>query len=255
MTQIETSNTNCASDTFDNTQAKTQANTQNVEGVTGDIIALMNARAQVYRLMAQMYFKELDAASIELLRAGGLGAIETGNQTADAGLREMGAYLERAGRGARQELAVDFARCMLAAGSYEERRPTPYESVFTSETGLLMQEARDDAYRFYCEAHLGVNESLQTPEDHLAFELEFMAALAERAAASLESKLAPAALADVRTQAEFHAAHLENWIDAYTDCLSECAQTRFYRGLAAFTRGFIHEDRTMIAEALAELEN
>ena len=48
----------------------------------------------------------------------------------------------------RQELAVDFAGSILAAGSYEERRATPYESVFTSETGLLMQEARDDVYRF-----------------------------------------------------------------------------------------------------------
>lgn len=41
-----------------------------------------------------------------------------------------------------------------------------------------MQEARDDVYRRFCEARVAVDEGLRTPEDHLSFEFEFMAAQA-----------------------------------------------------------------------------
>ena len=161
----------------------------------------------------------------------------------------MATYLNRARRNARQELACDYARCMLAAGSYEERRPTPYESVFTSEDGLLMQEARDDVYRFFREAGIGADEKLQTPEDHLSFEFEFMALMAERTLASFEAGEVDQAKQAIVVQQDFHEHHLANWIGVYTDCLENCAQTKFYQGLAKVTRGFVAEDAAMLTES------
>ena len=144
--------------------------------------AAEEARAAFYRTLASFYFKELDQDGIDRLAASDLAAIEADDALMRAGYADMAAYLARRDGGTRQELASDFACALLAAGSYEERRATPYESVFTSESGLLMQEARDDVYRLFCEQHLAVDEALRTPEDHLSFELEFMATQAEAAA-------------------------------------------------------------------------
>lgn len=206
------------------------------------------ARAIFYRMLSSLYFKELDEAGIEHLQGIQLSSLALGVPLIDEGLATMDSYLSRCGKAGRQELAVDFAGAILAAGSYEERRATPYESVFTSETGLLMQEARDDVYRFYCDAGIGVEPSLQIPEDHLSFECEFMATLAEQASTALDQNDLAEAQRLMDIQASFHHTHLENWIDDLCDTLAQCARTRFYRGVAAVTRGFIHEDGVMIAD-------
>ena len=63
------------------------------------------------------------------------------------GFEDIRRYLRKCDTGTRQELAVDYAHTFLAAGNYESFAATPYESVFTSETGLLMQDARDEVYK------------------------------------------------------------------------------------------------------------
>ncbi len=171
------------------------------------------------------------------------------------GYADMAVYLARRDRGTRQELASDFAGAILGAGSYEERRATPYESVFTSEGGLLMQEARDDVYRLLCEAHLAVGEGLRTPEDHLSFECEYLATRAEQMAEALGRGDVEACCRALDEQRTFHAAHLLNWIDAYCDCLDGCARTRFYRGVSKVTRGFVHADEALLDEAAAARED
>lgn len=221
--------------------------------IRDQICELTEARAQLYRLIGSLYFTELTEEGIARLRESGLESLSIGNDEADRGLADMARYLARASRNARQELAVDFAGSILAAGSYEERRATPYESVFTSENGLLMQEARDDVLRYYCEAHVEVEPTLQTPEDHLSFECEFMAALAERSIEALHASDPAWALELVRTQQAFHREHLSNWVDDYCDCLEECANTRFYQGVSHLTRGFVAEDALMLADMVDAL--
>ena len=39
----------------------------------------------------------------------------------------------------------------------------------------------------------------------------------------------------------------------YCDCLQSCAQTRFYRGVAKLTRGFVHMDEDMMDDAAETL--
>lgn len=214
-----------------------------------EFIALTEGRSRFYRLLSQLYFKELSEEEIATLKASNIRDLSLDNEEADEGLGLMATYLTRARRDARQELACDYARCMLAAGAYEDRRPTPYESVFTSEDGLLMQDARDDVYRFFREAGIGVEEDLRTPEDHLSFEFEFMALMADRAVESLKVGEVAQALQTVKVQQDFHRQHLANWINAYTDCLETCANTKFYQGLAKVTRGFVAEDSIMINES------
>ena len=222
--------------------------------VVSDMIDMARARASFYRMLGGLYLNELSEEDIERLSQGSFASSDLGNAEANEGLSDMAAYLRRAPRSVRQELAVDFAGSILAAGVYEERRATPYESVFTSATGLLMQEARDDVYRYYCESGVEVDESLRMPEDHFSFECEFMALLADRSADKLAEGDTAGCLDDVNLQASFYADHLANWVDSLCACLEGCARTRFYRGVAKLTRGFVAEDGQLIEEMKGELE-
>lgn len=222
--------------------------------VVSDMIDMARARASFYRMLGGLYLNELSEEDIERLSQGSFASSDLGNAEANEGLSDMASYLRRAPRNVRQELAVDFAGSILAAGVSEERRATPYESVFTSATGLLMQEARDDVYRYYCESGVEVDESLRMPEDHFSFECEFMALLADRSADKLAEGDTAGCLDDVNLQASFYADHLANWVDSLCACLEGCARTRFYRGVAKLTRGFVVEDGQLIEEMKGELE-
>ena len=221
-----------------------------------ELVASAQARAGLYRMLASLYLAEIDDAGLERLAGANLKAVAQAldNDDMRTGYAAIADYLSRADAGTRLDLKVDFACAILAAGSYEERMATPYESVFTSESGLLMQEARDDVYRLMCQAGLAVKEELREPEDHLGFECEFMAKLADRQAQALEEGDLDAALDSLRTQREMHANHLLNWVDDYAACLEKVAKTGFYRGVAALTRGFVHEDEAFIADSLAAVE-
>ena len=105
-----------------------------------------------------------------------------------AGYATVKEYLRHRDSGTRQELAVDYARVFLCAGMYEQLMAPPYESVYTSEEHLLMQDARDSAVAFYLGEELGL-PARATPRRrmHLSFEFQFMAKLIERAGAALDA--------------------------------------------------------------------
>lgn len=212
------------------------------------------ARSGLYRTLASLFLKELGSNGIEAIALDIRPGSMLGDADVGAGLSLMADYLATRNHGTRQELAVDYTRAILAAGNYQDCMAIPYESVFTSEDGLLMQEARDDVYRLLCESRLAVRPELHAPEDHLGFELEFMAALADRQAQALNEGDIPAALEQARIQKEIHASHLSNWMDDYCDALQSCARTGFYQGVAKLTRGFIHVERDFITDTVSALE-
>ncbi len=55
---------------------------------------------------------------------------------------------------------------------------SPCESVYLSDEGLVMQEQRDQVLYEYAERKMGLGPSFNEPEDHIAAELSFAAALA-----------------------------------------------------------------------------
>ncbi len=220
----------------------------------GQLIALNEGRARLYRTLAHLYFTEVSDGQIEHMAAQDFTGLSGGDPLIAEGFEDIRRYLRKRDTGTRQQLAVDYAHTFLAAGNYETFAATPYESVFTSETGLLMQEARDEVYKAYCSEHVQPDESLRTPEDHVSFEFEFVATLIERTNAALESGEAGEALRYARSAQDFHAAHQLNWIDDLCDAIASCAQTRFYRGLGKVTRGWVHLEAEVMADEVATIE-
>ena len=218
------------------------------------IVALNEARAGLYRTLAHLYFTEVGTQQLEHMAAQDFAGMSGGDALIAEGFEDIRRYLRKRDSGTRQELAVDYAHTFLAAGNYESFAATPYESVFTSETGLLMQEARDEVYKAYCAEHVQPREDLRTPEDHVTFEFEFMATLLERTNEALGAGETAQACRYARSARDFNEAHQLNWIDDLCDAVMDCAQTRFYRGLSKVTCGWVHLEADVCADELAALE-
>lgn len=214
----------------------------------------MGLRAQVYRMLGSLCFTELTDEQIRLLSQQDFSSFAALDDDLARGAKEVERALRHVHSGTREDLAVDYAHTFLAAGTTKhEQRAVPYESVYTSDTGLLMEQAREDVYKAMLRERVLPDASLRTPEDHLSFECEFVAALADRAVAALEAGDGDETVRLVGVQQAFRQDHLANWIDAWCAAVDGTCRTKFYRGVALMTRGFVRLDGQLLDECAALL--
>lgn len=210
---------------------------------------LMGMRESIYRLFSALYFKELTIEQIRFLREADLEGFGELDPLMEEGARNIKRALRRVNSGTREDLAVDYAHTFLAAGSTkDENRACPYESVFTSRDGLIMQEARDDVYRYMLGEHLEPDEHLHIPEDHIAFVFEFMANLCLRFVEAQDAGEAAESQRLLKLQREFFEKHVASWIDQLCDAIEGCCRTPFYRGVSQMTRGFVRADGQLLRQ-------
>lgn len=239
-------------------QAAAQASQTKAQSERDELISQLievNAgRAAYYRMLAELFFRELTQQQVDHLAGMDFAGMAGDNALIAEGYEDMHRYLRHANSGTRQALACDYAHTFLAAGNYETFAATPFESVFTSELGLMMQEARDGVYKMYCEQHIQPQADLHVPEDHVSFEFEFLATVIERTNAALLTSDFDRARDLAQTVSDFHAQHQLNWVDDLCDAVLDVAETRFYRGVSKVTRGFVHMETDVIADELDVLQ-
>lgn len=211
------------------------------------IIELMESRANVYRMLSRCYGHEVDAGFAQELSEEF--AFESSDDGLSQSLDALRSGVESLDDEELEMLAVDFDRVFFGMGPLTARHAFPYESVYTSDRGILMQEAYAQVVRTYREQHLAKDSSFSEPEDHLAVELSFMATLADRTAAFLREGHEEAAEETLTRQLSFAEEHLLNWIDRFCIDLAAAAPG-FYGALADFTIGFVRADAAAIAEML-----
>lgn len=216
---------------------------------------LMASRANVYRLLSRCYRSEVDAALARELSDEF--AFESDEPALMAALDAMRAALADADEAALEQLAVTFDRVFFGMGPLTARHAFPYESVYTSDRGIMMQDAYAQVVRAYREQHLAKDTSFTEPEDHLAVELSFMATLADRAASFLAAADAAgdeAADQTVRQSLAFAQAHLLDWVERFCHDLDVAASTDgadgFYPSLARLTAAFVREDAALLEDML-----
>lgn len=156
----------------------------------------------------------------------------------------------------RIDLAADYNQLFLGMSAHPV---APYESVYTSDEGLMMQEARDNVLRAYQQWGLRVPDSFDLPEDHIALELEFMACLADRAREALGAssgehepddsaqKAEALPTSSLRPSARSWTSHL-SWVPAFCRDVEKRARTAFYYGIASLTRQQLEADGAMLKE-------
>ena len=207
-----------------------------------EIETSLKDRINLYNLLARLYRLEVDPELLEEMQTMNLGSPE-GDNLLLQGYRLMRGYLLQTSETSLVELAADYTRIFIAPdrnGAY------PYESVYTSKERLLMQDARDQVLDIYRQAGLQCSDEFNEPEDHLAFELEYMAFEAENQLVAYQNGNWQAASEAGARQKDFLEAHLLNWVPAFASDVTRLAKTAFYSGQAQMTVGFLELDKLFL---------
>ena len=218
------------------------------------IATALAGRAAFYDAVAALYYKPLTQEQVDRIAQGGLAAFAGTNELVAEGLHDMERALSKRHSGTRQELAVDFTGAFAGTSSWKGRYATPYESVFTSEEGLLFQESYHEVHRLYRDSGVRKSEGYDFPDDHLSFICEFQAVLARRAIEALEAGDAASALGQVRCSQAVLRDHVLSWFDGFEELALHLVKTRFYRGVLKMSRGFFLFDADVLDDMAEELE-
>lgn len=140
--------------------------------------------------------------------------------------------------GALDELAADFAGIYLT-GAFGA---SPCESYWLSDDHLVCQDAMFDLRAIYAGHGLAAPDWRKRPDDHLVFQLQFLARRLETAASD----------EDWRALAEFMDFHLLRWLPDFSRRVADRCATMFYAALALLTDAWIEQVRTLIADQLRE---
>lgn len=211
-------------------------------------LQINSSRENMYKLLARFYRIEADADMLSQLA--GMEFPQDCPPEMGAGYQQLETAVKD-GNLSLEDLAVDYARIFLGAGIVDFDAAYPYESVYTSPKKLIMQEARDEVVAFYQKCGVARDKELNEPEDHMAFELEFMAYLCREAIQACQEKNEEQLAKVLSWQQEFLTSHIMKWADDFCEDIFKYAATDFYKGAAKITRGYLHmELEFMQAEAV-----
>ncbi|BAS26234.1 TorD/DmsD family molecular chaperone [Limnochorda pilosa] len=228
--------------------------TQRVDISVNGMVEVMEAREVAYSLLARLFLEEPDEGFIrELSRRGAFDtflfaeesdAVEVAARRVASALSE----LESLGDEGFQAVRWDYTRLFVGP----ERLPAPpWESAYLTEERLLFQESTLEVRRAYGKYGLVTRNYPHEADDHLGFELEFMAhlsRLAREGVAKPTEAGRPAPEQVLADQAAFLREHLQRWVPAFAADVEARASTVFYRGLACLLKSFLQADAAFIQD-------
>ncbi len=129
-----------------------------------------------------------------------------------------------------EDLLWEYTRLFI--GPYKLPCP-PWESVYTSPKGLMMQTAADEVLDLYRETGLTVNSADVMP-DHIGAELNFLAILFQRISDETGNRDHYVKIAD-----KFIREHLMEWLPNFARDMEDAAVLLLYRELSRATASFL----------------
>ncbi len=232
----------------DKTLASTPAGQEEKE-IAQQFALACDERARTYTLLARLYRSEVDAELLAELKQT-LFPASTGCPEADQGYYAIARFLSNTWENTLNELSCDYVRTFIGHDNNGRAAAYPFESVYTSEKHLMMQDSRDEVRAIYLSCGIDKADSWREGEDHVALEFEFMATLAARCAAALRAGELDRASSLLETQQAFLEDHLAPWVPAMCKAMEHFAHTEFYQGLAQLAEGFLHADDLCMQEML-----
>ena len=220
---------------------------------TAELEKLISNRGSTYGFLARIYRVEVDQELLEQMARMGL-SVEVDLPEISEGYRMLKGFLEHPTGSTLTDLAVEYARIFLGAGVKSGDGAYPYESVYTSPDRLVMQDARDQVLKLYREEGLGRAEEFNEPEDHIAFELEFMSYLCQKTTEALKDGDKGEALGYLKKQKNFLEEHLMRWVPAFCDDVQRLARGDFYKAVAKITIGYLSMEKDLIGELVDEIQ-
>lgn len=137
----------------------------------------------------------------------------------------------------------EFTRLFVGPGALPA---PPWESVYVSSKRSLFTHDTLKVRMFYKKCGYRIQSETNVPDDHIASELFFMAALA------VEELEAREALDNERVdvlidhQREFLDCHLLRWVDSFAACLAEYNPNSCYAHIASVLTGFLKAYRVSL---------
>lgn len=233
------------------------------------VAEVLNDREQSYRLFSRLFMKPLELEDIEGLAAMNLeksaAAVVGGDEKAAdleddllaQGFNDMGRGLHRRHTGTQRVLSTDFTMCFDGVSSHKGLVAVPYASIFAGsikgEKAIFFQEPRNRDVAAYRSEQVGVDPDLHLPEDHLSFELSFMADLSSKAACAYAKGNAAEALRLLQVSRDFLSDNILCWYGAFYDLALHIVETRFYRGVLKATYGYLQLDGDVLADLVDAL--
>ena len=129
----------------------------------------------------------------------------------------------------------------------------PWESVYLSRDHLLFDQQTLEVREFYARFGLQIPKLEREPDDHIGYELLFLAHLMAKAAHALDADDAAAAIHALEAARTFFATHPQQWVAFFIARLTQRARTDYYRGLACLLEGSIKALAPLLDDYLAIL--
>lgn len=212
-------------------------------------IKLSNNRASFYRLLAQLYFQPLSEEQIEVLAAMPLKTLSKNAEPPFVeGYNDLYQALRLRHTGTHEDLAADFTGAFYGIRTLNGRTAQPFESLFQSNTGSLMGEARSTLYHTLKAEALRVPDGIDLPEDHLSFLFEYMARLSDQTASALHTGNNETVHRLVKRQSIFFKDQISSWLSDFITLSEQLIETRFYRGVLRLTQAFANEEPIAMSE-------
>lgn len=227
-------------------------NTTEIECVDVDVSQIMQARAAMYSLLARIYIKEVDEQFLAELKAMTYPQNSDNPQINEA-FKTIYSYMRHLREDSLDQLSIDYNRTFIGSGILNGNAAFPYESVYTSEHALVMQEARDEVLALYKSEGITKRAEWTDPEDHISLELEFMQTLAQRTYDALMSNDTAAdgqARTLIVTQYHFLTDHLLRWVPRFLLDVTRFCTTSFYEGFAKLTDAYLTDDKLLLEDII-----
>lgn len=206
---------------------------------------IARALAEDFASLALLHDAELSAALIAELRAVGfpesLAMLPRNDQARDGILAMVGALAmlpATPDSTCLDELAADFAAIYLTAAY----GASPSESYWLSDDHLVCQDAMFELRQLYLAHGLAAPDWRRRPDDHLVYQLQFLARRLELLTGD----------DDWRALAGFLDFHLLRWLPDFSRRVSERCDTAFYGALMLLTDAWCRQLRELIAAHLDE---
>ena len=220
------------------------------------LVPYLESRTDFYEMLHKLYRYPLSEEEIDALSADEFRALseDLGDGIMACGFNDLYRALRRRNTGTRQVLSADFTKVFMGIATYEGFSGQPYASLFTDEGAQLMGSERGAARKIYREHAVQLSEGIDLPEDHLAFECEFLAIVNRRAVEALMDERTDEAIELLRVQENFVRERILPWFPRFYALASHLVDTRFYRGVLRITKGYLEETVEVIPEMIEEIE-
>ena len=202
---------------------------------------LQESQALAYRFLGRCFYEPPSADWVATLardRMFQAWPLPSAGEDTTVGLALLAAFCEGWDPARLGALTWDFNRLFVGPG---EMLAAPWESIYRSKTKLTFQEPTLQVRALYERFGFEPPAIHREPDDHLALELDFLAALSVLAGQASHGGDGERLATCCETQRAFLQEHLLAWVPRCLALVVEHAATDYYRGAARLTLGSLAE--------------